>query len=271
MRVDGITEQVVANALSKKYPSPQYAFLTHVRNSTGYGNEDGIRTADALALGLWASRGKLLEGFEIKVSRTDWLKELKEPDKAESIMKFCDCWWLVIGSEDIIRTGELPHGWGLKCLQKGHIVTLQQPEFNKEVKPMSRDFLCGFMRNMSEGIERVYTPTVEVEKRIKESVDARVAMEMNNRDRTFNEYQKLLERIKKFEEITGIAMSQNILSNWGNPEEFSKVVRGVMNGEHLRLKRDLGYVVQALESALKDVKDEIKDIPDFTFGGENDK
>jgi hypothetical protein len=45
--IDRITEDVVANALSKKYPSPQYAFLTHVRNSTGYGNEDGIRTAGA--------------------------------------------------------------------------------------------------------------------------------------------------------------------------------------------------------------------------------
>ena len=83
--------------LSNKFPSPQYAFLSQVRNQTGYGNlSDGIRTADAMALGLWPSRGNYLHGFELKVSRSDWLNELKDPAKAEAIAKYCDMFSLVI-------------------------------------------------------------------------------------------------------------------------------------------------------------------------------
>ena len=44
--------------LAKKYSSPGFAFLSQVRNQTGYSNtRDPIRTADAIALGLWKSRG----------------------------------------------------------------------------------------------------------------------------------------------------------------------------------------------------------------------
>jgi hypothetical protein len=52
-------------------------------------------------MGLWPSRGLKLMGFEIKAGRGDWLGELRNPRKAESIARFCDQWW-VVATQDVI-------------------------------------------------------------------------------------------------------------------------------------------------------------------------
>jgi hypothetical protein len=89
-----MTAKELTKLLSERYKGPEYAFLPQVRNQTGYGNtRDGIRTADGLALSLYPSRGIHLHGFEIKVSRSDWLTEKAFPAKADAIGKYCHFWW----------------------------------------------------------------------------------------------------------------------------------------------------------------------------------
>ena len=97
-------------ALRDRYKPPEYAFLEEVRNDAGF---DASRSCDAIAMSLWPSRGLDLQGFEIKASRSDWLRELKDPAKAEAVCKFCDFWWLAVGDAGIVLDGELPVSWGL--------------------------------------------------------------------------------------------------------------------------------------------------------------
>src|SRR5688572_18266988 len=78
--------------LAKRFAPSAYAFLPQLRNGTGFGR---TRTADAVAMSLWPSRGIYLHGFEIKVGRGDWLSELRQPEKAEEIARFCKYWSLV--------------------------------------------------------------------------------------------------------------------------------------------------------------------------------
>ena len=59
--------------LALRYAPPAYAFFEEVRAQTGYAAGG---SADGLALSLWPSRGIELHGFEVKVSRSDWLREL---------------------------------------------------------------------------------------------------------------------------------------------------------------------------------------------------
>lgn len=73
----------------------------------------GVRRIDLLAVGLWRSTGHHVHGVELKVSRGDWLKELRQPQKAEAAILACDFWWLAVGDSTIVRDGELPPGWGL--------------------------------------------------------------------------------------------------------------------------------------------------------------
>lgn len=77
------------NALVRaKYPGPAYTFLNELRDGTDF--HTAGRSADAIAFGTWPSRGLSITGFEYKSYRGDWLNELKKPEKAESIARFCD-------------------------------------------------------------------------------------------------------------------------------------------------------------------------------------
>lgn len=73
----------------------------------------------------------------MKVSRADWLTELRNPDKAEAWVRYCHYFWLVAGSKDIIKD-DLPEDWGL-LVPHGRslrVVKLPQRRF-PEVMPQS--------------------------------------------------------------------------------------------------------------------------------------
>lgn len=105
---------------------PRWVYAEHVRCWS-------IRTeADAIALDGHAPSYKVYEGgdmdyydrdihgFEVKVSRADWLREKRTHDeefpaawKSYPWGRYCTHWWLVVPHKDIVQPGELPEGWGL--------------------------------------------------------------------------------------------------------------------------------------------------------------
>lgn len=70
------------------------------------------RRCDLLRVGMWASRGTGIDVHEIKVSRSDWLRELDDPAKAEAWWPYCNRFWIT-APPGIIVPAELPEGWGL--------------------------------------------------------------------------------------------------------------------------------------------------------------
>ena len=95
--------------LRERYSVDEWVLAFEVAPETG----GGTRRADAVAMNMWRSRGHAIHGFEFKVSRSDWLRELRDPSKADAVAQYCDCWWLVIDGDNIIKDDELPEGWGL--------------------------------------------------------------------------------------------------------------------------------------------------------------
>lgn len=89
--------------------SGEYAFLTHVRNDGGF---NASRTFDAVTVSLWPSRGYAIDVFEVKVSRSDWVRELKDPAKSEAAWSIGDRFW-ICATAGVVDPDELPHGWGL--------------------------------------------------------------------------------------------------------------------------------------------------------------
>ncbi len=126
---------------------PRYVLAEHVRNEAGFGGYDPalsavngkrstLRTIDAVAVDLWPSGGNAIHGFEVKVSRSDWLAELRDPTKAEAFMRYVDHLWLVVPDAAIVRD-DLPDGWGLLAGVGSLRVRRRAPRLDPEPMPRS--------------------------------------------------------------------------------------------------------------------------------------
>lgn len=126
-----------------------WSVLEDVPNGTGAAEE---RRCDVLAMNTWPSAGLGVDGFELKVSRGDWLRELRDPGKATAVQRYCDHWWLVAGDASVCPDpAELPDGWGLLVANAaGDLeVVVQAPVLLAE--PLDRAFVAALVRK----IERV--------------------------------------------------------------------------------------------------------------------
>lgn len=90
---------------------------------------------DFVAFGVWGSTKWDVHGYEVKVSRGDWLRELRKPGKALPGMARCDFWWLA-APDGVIRDGELPDGWGMLLLTpRGTRVVTPAPRLRPPLGP----------------------------------------------------------------------------------------------------------------------------------------
>lgn len=117
------TEREMLDLLNKRYGKHndngmRYTRAEHVKSGVGF---DARRVCDYMAMDLWGgygiNGGVKLHGHEVKTSRSDWLTELRDPEKAEAFVPYCDFWWLVVADKNIVKEGELPEGWGLMVLR----------------------------------------------------------------------------------------------------------------------------------------------------------
>lgn len=196
------TAAMVRAALRTRYAAPAFALFEEVRNGTG---GYGTRSADAIAMGLWPSRGIEIHGIEIKVRRSDWLAELKNPQKADEIAKFCDHWWIAAGDESVVKSGELPSTWGLLVLRGG--VLVQKIQGTPAVpEPVDRMFVAALLRRAAHGMEKLQADARhEGSRQAKEHIP-------NIHKRDLELLQQELERAKKciadFEHASGVSLSR---------------------------------------------------------------
>lgn len=150
--------------LRRKYPGDQFAMLYEVRDAAGFAAR---RSADVMVIGLWPSRGCMVEGMELKVSRSDWLRELKKPQKAEAFFPYCDRWWIIAANKDVVRLEELPQTWGLMIPRAGGMGILRQaPDLKPE--PVDRYLLAAMMKRATD----TAADSPEVQARIEARVTA---------------------------------------------------------------------------------------------------
>lgn len=100
---------LLEQALTKPDGTGAYAFMRQVRNAAG---GDATRVFDAVAVGLWPSRGHEIHVYEVKVDRSDWMRELGMPEKAEDAARLADR-FTVVAPRDVVQLAEVPATWGL--------------------------------------------------------------------------------------------------------------------------------------------------------------
>lgn len=204
----------------------EFAFLSHVRNGAGF-NAD--RTFDAIVMNLWPSRGLELLGFEVKCSRSDWLRELKEPAKAEACARVVDRFSVVAADSQIVALGELPSTWGLlvargdklECVKEAPLLPGADPK-----RPISRGQLVAFLRAAGA------VPKAEAEELKAARAEGfeqgmasnAMAVEVANAGRL-----ELARTIQAFETASGVRFE-----SWaGNldPAEVGKMLRSILEGD----------------------------------------
>lgn len=234
--LDSEKTKQIYEILRKKYPAPAYAYLENVRNQTGYSSRDGIRTADAMVMSLWPSRGLTLTGFEIKASRTDWLKEYSMPWKAEAIQKYCDYWYLITFDDKIVQPGELPETWGHIILNNKKLIYVKEAPLLKP-EAMSRNILGSILRNVTEN----FFTKEQLNKRI-ESAES---IAKSNIDYNLKNLEK---NVEDFENASGV----KIKDEW-RIGQIGEVVKMVIESRHLDVKNQLIRFRDYTQNILNDI------------------
>lgn len=161
------TERTMLDQLHKRYDNTQYikrgngirwVCAEHVRSDSGF---FASRTADFMALDMWPGTGNALHGHEVKISRSDWLAELRKPEKSFPFIEVVDYWWLVVPDRKIVRDEELPKNWGLLVLgSRGLRAVKGAPRLNaaggtslaahRATQPLPRGFTAALIRAASK-------------------------------------------------------------------------------------------------------------------------
>lgn len=192
----------IMTALRAKYQEPEWALLFEVRNQTGF-SSNTVRTADAVAVNLYPSKGMYLHGFEVKRTRQDLMNDLRNPDKHKEIAGNCHFWWLIVADESIIKDGELPERWGLMVPRgKNLIIRKQAPLREHNGLPMK--FVGSLLRSA------LHVSPAKAE--IKAAVDREVENAQNrwkenhkyDLSRLNNAHGALKDAIREFEEASGV-------------------------------------------------------------------
>lgn len=247
-----MTTRELVDALATRYASPAWAFLPDVANGTaGYKG----RTADAIAMSLWPSRGLELHGFEVKVSRGDWLRELKNPEKADGIVTHCHRWWIVVGDDKIIQQGELPptwgllspHGQGLRCRVEAPLLA---------VEPLDIPMLAAIFRRITQ----VMIPTHSINDRLRGEFDRGHKAGEQSGNRELQAYERLKKDVAEFEAAVGMTIQD---SSWHAVDATTtgRAVKWVIDHGHEQVRCQLESfranvqcILREIDRALEDVK-----------------
>lgn len=140
------TERMMLDLLLARYNTERQGTIAdrwvraeHVRSTQDY--RQLLSVADFIAIDKYSS-SQAMHGHEVKVSRADWLTELRDLSKSERVKRYCNFWWLVVSDPAIVKDGELPDGWGLMVKSGDKLrAKVKAPELTPD--PLTLDFVAG--------------------------------------------------------------------------------------------------------------------------------
>jgi hypothetical protein len=194
-----------------------------------------------------------VHGIEIKVSRMDWLRELRKPNKSTAIQKYCDRWWVVVSDKEIVNVdgGELPPTWGLMVVKGGKLYNVvEAPKLKSE--PLDRGFVAALLRRAHESMQ---DPDIEARVRgeLKEEYEKRMenrgSHELTMLKRRNEELQATVDRYIEMGQISGVH-----INDW-NYKDIAKAVGVVLGAGAPGLLRRLDQTWKSIDSLHGNLKE----------------
>lgn len=223
-------DDIVTALARHKWPDQDYLLIREAPLDSG---RQG-RKLDLLAITLWQSRGLQRDGVEIKVSLSDWKRELLNAEKADAWFRYVNRFWVAVPAELADKIiDELPLGWGLlTCTEKTVKVALQANKHDAE--PFTWPQQIGLMRASADAganaLRRAHHDGWEVGK-------AEGREEARRRSHHFSA-ESLGEKLAMFEKLTGIDLTRKghedaeslaamfkLARHWGHsPEDLARTL-----------------------------------------------
>ncbi len=219
-----------------KYPEPSWISLSEIREGTGY---NAGRSADVMSFGVWPSRGLEIIGFEIKCSRSDWTKELANPEKAEGLARYCNQWWLVT-CDNVAKIEEIPTNWGWYTATKDGLKVMKQA-VSLNPQEIERPLLMSIVRNISKNYVSSHLINQEIQRKAEELAKHRY----DSREFELEGLRKLQKKYQEFVKISGIDFN----NEWNyrcTPKQVGTAVKIILDGY---LIEDIEKIKQAAEKA----------------------
>lgn len=204
-------ERVVSlmEMIRKRHDGDGWYLFEELANGTGY----KVRGwADAAALGVWPSRGYEFHGYEVKISREDLKRELRDPTKADNIGRYCHFWWLVLADEKLMDGLVVPEVWGI-LVPRGKILrVLRKAPRVKTPTPFDAAFCAAMIRN----VVKTWVPRHEHERMRESALErARAELAADRRVEASQHEREVIDlrhRIERFKKESGVDISD--LSTW---------------------------------------------------------
>lgn len=156
----------ILRILGKEYPKDKYAFFEELRIGGGF-SKDSEQRFDAYSICYFPSKRNVTSCFEIKISRNDYLSEMKKPKKRRAGLRLANEFYFVT-PEGLLEVTEVPVECGLmEVTESGHIKTIIHAPF-RDVEPPTWLFTASIARRamVQEGtpeLEKMYWKNLAIE------------------------------------------------------------------------------------------------------------
>jgi hypothetical protein len=130
-----MTAKEITELLRRRYSPPEWAFFSELRVGTGYVGFDHNQVKnpeqrlDGWAINCWPSKGLTSIAFEIKVSRSDFLSEIANPDKRQQAIAHSNEFYFVTPA-GLIGAEEVPEECGLMIVKDDALRIVKRPATN---------------------------------------------------------------------------------------------------------------------------------------------
>lgn len=252
--MDKITAKTVRALLHKRYEDHRrYAVAEEVGNATGL---EQTRRLDMVVVDCYKSNDYCLEGIEVKVSKADLRKELRDRAKHNIFFKNLD-YYSLAAPASIVDEETIPKHWGLYLIDQypnedqPHLRVYRNPLslHDKQRKTLDRSFAVCLMRALQK-----QSPTAaELERARQKGMEEARRWENQSSDR------REIERLK--EELEAFSVFRERCGIWGG----GSVERGIARFEEFKnlrlecLERDLRNIVTSASNALAVFDAAVKD------------
>lgn len=178
------------------------------------------RKLDVVVVSLWESRGLELDGVEIKVSMSDWKRELDNPDKADWWWKRVHRFWIAAPAEVAKKIKpQLPTNWGLLSVGANGVRVAVQPTPNRTPEPLAWGTTVGLLRATADCGVNVLARAEQIGYDRGYKVGEANAARHSGDEHLRHRLQELTDTVAEFEKASGLK-----ITGWQGGERIGQLV-----------------------------------------------